>query len=352
MKIALLAPFEETVPPLKYGGTELVVYNLAEQLLLLGHDVTLLASGDSKTSAKLAACNPKAIRTLSEARNQKTRVAFNYESLAKAIEIINKENFDIIHNHFGWTTLLFKNLVNGPIVTTLHGTLADPTEKLMFTKYKDYDFISISDSQRRHGPSLNYIATIHNGIDVDRFEYNDKPQDYLVFLGRMSPEKGPAYAIEIAKKTNSRLIMAAKIDPLDEKYFEEEVKPLLDGKRITFIGEINHEQKVELLKNARALLSPLQWDEPFGLVNTEAMACGTPVIAINRGSMPELIVNNKTGYLCSNIDEMIDKVAEIDGLDRSACRLHVQQNFNAKLMAQRYHEAYKMVIKSPNGKRF
>lgn len=344
MKIAILAPFEEPVPPIKYGGIELVVYNLAEELHEIGHGITLLASGDSHTSAKLAQCVPKAIRTLKLARNQKTRVALNYQGLAKAIEFINSGNFDIVHNHFGWPFLLFSKSINCPIVTTLHGTLADPTEKLMYSEYKESAFISISDSQRKHNSELNYIATVYNGINVSTFDYSDKPLDYLAFLGRISPEKGPSYAIEIAKKTNRRLIIAAKIDPVDEQYFEDKIKPLIDGDQISFIGEIGHSDKVKLLKNARVLLSPLQWDEPFGIVNIEAMACGTPVIAINRGSMPEIIVNEKTGYLCSSIDEMIDRLPSIDKISRSACRRHVEENFSSKLMAERYLTTYQQVI--------
>ncbi|HUD06922.1 MAG TPA: glycosyltransferase family 4 protein [Candidatus Saccharimonadales bacterium] len=345
MKIALLAPFEEPVPPLKYGGIELVVYNLAEELHRKGHDVTLFASGDSHTSAKLEECVPKAIRTLNVAKNNKTRVALNYQGLAKAIEIINKEKFDIVHNHLGWPLLLFMHTLNCPVITTLHGTLADPTERLMYDKYRDSAYVSISDSQRRHGPNLNYVATVHNGIDTDAFSFSNKPGDYLAFLGRISPEKGPGYAIEIARKTGQRLIMAAKIDPVDISYFEETVEPLIDGDLVSFLGEVGHEAKVKLLKNAKALLSPLQWDEPFGLANVEAMACGTPVIAINRGSMPEVILNGKTGYLCSNIDEMIDRVADIDKISRQACRAHVEDSFSSKLMAERYLKTYAKFIK-------
>ena len=344
MKIALWAPFEEPVPPVKYGGIEIVVYNLAEELKKMGHDVTLLASGDSHTSTKLVKCVPKAIRTQRQARNFRTRIALNYQGVAKAIEVINDGDFDIVHNHFGWQPLLFKNSINTPMVTTLHGTLADPTEKLMHDQYREAAFISISDSQRRHGPSLNYIATVHNGIDVDSFDYADKPGDYLAFLGRVSPEKGLAYAVQIAKKTGQRLIIAAKIDPLDEQYYDEFIEPLIDGDQIKYIGEIDHKAKVKLLKNARALLSPLQWDEPFGIVTIEAMACGTPVVTINRGSMPEIIVNNKTGFLCSNVDEMIDRIADVDKISRLACREHVEKNFSSRLMAERYLEAYKQVI--------
>jgi len=344
LKIALLAPFEEPVPPKKYGGTELVVYNLAEELVALGHDVTLIASGDSTTTATLAPGVESAIRVLAKSRNPQTRMALNYQGLANALSIIREGNFDILHNHYGWPLLMFERLLNCPIITTLHGTLADPTEQEMYSVHKDKSYISISDSQRRHGPSLNYLGTVYNGIQVDRFSFNATPQNYLAFLGRITPDKGPKYAIEIARKTNQRLIMAAKIDPTDQAYFEQIIEPLIDGDQIQFIGEVDHQGKVELLSNARALISPLQWDEPFGLVNTESLACGTPVITINRGSMPEIIENGKVGFLCANVDEMIDRVADIGSIDRAACRQHVESRFTSQVMATQYLQYYNQLL--------
>lgn len=345
MKIALLAPFEEPVPPKKYGGTELVVYNLVEELVTLGHDVTLIASGDSTTTAKLAPAVKQAIRVLPKARNPQMRMALNYQGLANALTLIVKDDFDILHNHYGWPLLMFKDLLNCPVVTTLHGTLSDPTEQEMYTLHEEAPYISISDSQRRHGPHLNYIDTVYNGIQVERFEFNATPKDYLAFLGRISPQKGPEYAIEIAKKVGQRLIIAAKVDPVDEDYFEQIIEPLIDGEQISFIGEVDHIGKVNLLKNARALLSPLQWDEPFGIVNVEALACGTPVITINRGSMPEIIINGKVGFLCSNIDEMIECAANIDTISRKACRSHAEQYFTARRMAEHYVQIYKTLLR-------
>jgi glycosyltransferase involved in cell wall biosynthesis len=344
LKIALLAPFEEPVPPKKYGGTELVVYNLAEELVALGHDVTLIASGDSTTTAKLASAVDRAIRVLSKARNPQTRMALNYQGLANALTIIVDGNFDILHNHYGWPLLMFERILNCPIMTTLHGALADPTEQEMYGHHKDMGFVSISNSQRRHGPSLNYLDTVYNGIQVERFKFNSRPKDYLAFLGRITPDKGPVYAIEIARKTNQRLVIGAKIDPMDKSYYEQIVEPLIDGDQIQFIGEVDHQGKVDLLRNARALISPLQWDEPFGLVNTESLACGTPVITINRGSMPEIIEDGKVGFLCSNVDEMISRVADIDSIDRRACRNHVEKNFTSQVMAAHYLKLYRDVI--------
>jgi glycosyltransferase involved in cell wall biosynthesis len=344
LKIAVLAPFEEPVPPKKYGGTELVVYNLVEELVAIGHDVTLIASGDSTTTAKLVPGVERAIRILPKARNPQTRAALRYQGLANALSIIVNGDFDILHNHYGWQLLMFKKLLSCPVITTLHGTLADPTEREMYTLHQDVPYISISNSQRRHGPHLHYVDTVYNGIQVERFEFNDQPKDYLAFLGRISPQKGPEYAIEIAKKTNQRLVIAAKIDPTDESYFEQVVEPLIDGKQISFIGEVDHKGKVDLLKNAKALISPLQWDEPFGIVNIESLACGTPVITINRGSMPEIIVDGKVGYLCSNIDEMIARVADIASINRRACRDHVEQHFTAHGMAEQYLRIYKSLL--------
>lgn len=268
------------------------------------------------------------------------------KGLGKALAHINRSNFDIVHNHFGWPMLMFAELVKAPLITTLHGSLAEPTENYMHNLCKNTPFISISNAQRRHAKHLNYVATVYNGIDVSRFEFSSKPQDYLVFLGRIHPQKGPEYAIEIAKKSNHKLIIAAKIDPLEQSYFEKKIKPLIDGKQIKFIGEVDHKQKVDLLKNAKAMISPIQWDEPFGITNIEALACGTPVISINRGSIPEILVDGKTGYLCRTIRQMIKRVNDIDKIDRQTCRWHVEQHFTAKGMALGYLKAYEKVIKN------
>lgn len=343
-KIALVAPFEELVPPKTYGGTERIVYALAEELVKHGHNVTLLASKGSHTPAKLVACVNKPIRTLPESHIAGVRQGLNYQGLGHAIDYLNKNKFDIVHNHFGWQLLLFKNLIKAPIVTTLHGTLSEPTEKYMHNALKNERFISISNSQRRHGAKLRYVATVYNGIDTSRYKFNNKPDDYLVFLGRIHPHKGPEYAIEIAKKSGRRLIIAAKIDPYERHYYEDEVRPLIDNKRIKFIGEVNHSQKVKLLKKAYAMIAPIQWDEPFGLTTIESLACGTPVVAIKRGSMREIIKDGKTGYLCSNMDEMIDCIEEIDKIDRSACRIDAEQRFTAARMAEDYLKVYKKVI--------
>jgi len=257
---------------------------------------------------------------------------------------INQNSFDIVHNHFGWQLLFFKESIRAPMVTTLHGILSEPTEKYMHTLSKAEPFISISKSQRQHNPHLHYVATVYNGIQVDQFAFGDKPQDYLVFLGRIHHQKGPEQAIRIARRSGQKLIIAAKIDPLEQDYFETKIKPLIDGKQIQFIGEVTHHQKVKLLKNAKAMISPIQWDEPFGITTIEALACGTPVIAINRGSMSEILVDGKIGYLCRNVSEMIKRVSDIDKIDRAACREHVLKYFSAQRMTEGYLKAYQRVI--------
>ena len=346
MKIALIAPVEESVPPQKYGGTERVVDLLAKELVKLGHDVTLFASGDSKTTAKLVVCSKYSVRTMPAANNSTLRRALNLQGLSKALDYIKKHDFDIIHNHFGWEFLLFSNLTNSAHVTTLHGSLnkkLEPTVYKMHGCYKKSPVISISNSQRKHSPCLNYVGTVYNGIDLDHFDFNEKPKDYLAFLGRIHPQKGPDKAIEIAKKTNHKLIMAAKIDPIDYQYFVKKVKPLIDNKQIVYIGEVNQKKKINLLKNAKALISPITWDEPFGMVNIESLACGTPVITINRGSIPE-ILNKKVAFLCKDTEEMIKKVSKINEIDRKECRRHVENHFSSKLMAQNYLKIYKKII--------
>lgn len=343
MKIALLAPFEEPVPPEKYGGTERVVYSLAEGLVGLGHDVTLLASGDSRTSARLIPCVETHLRPFLE-KNQRTWLYLQWQGFHQALRHLKSEHYDIVHNHGDWPFLIAGTFTCAPMVTTIH----NPVQFQLGVPevYRNYRYISISDAQRKYRPELEYVATIHHGIDVDSFEYNDTPSDYLAFLGRIHPDKGPEEAIHIARETGSKLIMAAKIDAPDRYYYRKKIKPLIDGKQIIFIGEVAHAAKVALLKNARALLSPIQWDEPFGLTNIEAMACGTPVIAIRRGSLPEIIVDGKTGFLCKTIQKMISRVDDLHKISRRACRQHVQKHFSEQRMAQNHIKVYQKMLKA------
>jgi len=346
LKIVQVAPFEERVPPRKYGGVELVMYNIIQELIKRGHKVDLIASGDSQTKAKLLPVFPKALRAYPESRDMKTRDSLKFMGVGKVLEYLKDIDADIIHNHLGWRLLPFSPVIKMPIITTLHGPLYIDYQKKVYGKYKKANYVSISKNQREPFLSLNYVGNVYNGIDTNIFPVNEKPKNYLAFLGRMSPEKGPVQAIKIAKRAGMKLIMAAKVDVVDKKYFSEEVEPLIDGKQIKFIGEVDHKGKVKLLKNAKALIAPIQWEEPFGLFLTEAMACGTPVIAFKRGSVPELIKDGKTGFVVKNIMEGAEALKKIDEINRKDCREQVEKYFSTEKMVDGYEKAYYKILKN------
>jgi glycosyltransferase involved in cell wall biosynthesis len=353
MKIALLATIGEKIPPPAYGGTEAIVYTLAQELHRRGHDVTLFAAGDAEVDCKLV---PIAEKAIGSKMHYSTREALTLRAIAEAVGHISHSSFDIVHNHTGWRGLLLKTLIPCPIVTTLHDALNDKyengaRERRMFNEFRSQPFISISKAQRRTAPFLRYSATIYHGINADEFKPSYQPGEYLAFLGRFSYLKGPREAIEIAKKTGNVLKMAGKINDFERDYFETEIKPHIDGKQIIFLGEINHKKREELLRGATALLSPIHWDEPFGLTNVEAYACGTPVIGMKRGSLPELIEHGKTGYLCRSLNEMIAAVGRLDRIDRRACRKHVETKFSVDRMITAHERLYKRLV-APRHKRF
>lgn len=346
MRIALLAPVEENVPPPKYGGTELVVSNLAEGLTKAGHEVHLYATGESQTSAKLIPVFERPVRVLTpDSKDMKLREAFKYLAIGKMFELLGREKYDIVHNHIGWRLMSFQSLMPAPMVTTLHGPLDASYVNYVYKQFQGSNYISISDVQRRPMPDLNYTATVYNGIQVEKFEFNPSPKDYVAFLGRMSPEKGPKQAIMAAKAAGVKLVMAAKIDAVDQDYFKKEIEPLIDGEQVKFIGEVDHVGKVALLKDAKALLALIQWEEPFGLFMTEAMACGTPVIATMRGSVPELVEHGKNGYIVENTAEAAaTAIREISNINRQACRTVVEQRFSVEKMVEGYLTAYQKVV--------
>lgn len=345
MKIALFAPFEESVPPKKYGGTELIVYNLVSQFVNLGYEVTLIGAGDSRVPAQLFSVFNTSIRKMPDANDMKIRDAYKYIGIGKAVSFLVKQKFDILHNHLGWRLLSFQDIFKYPVVTTLHGPLDIAYQQKVYGQYAQANFISISMNQRRPMPHLNYVANVYNGIDLDIFEMGLKPKDYFAFLGRMSPEKGPLEAILAAKKAKIQLLMAAKIDAVDEAYYQAKIRPLIDGKQIRFLGELTHKQKNGLLKHAKGLLALIQWEEPFGLFFIEAMACGTPVITMDRGSVRELVRDKQTGFICGTQSEVVKAIKNIGRLERRACRDHVEKNFSASKMAKEYLAAYRLVIK-------
>lgn len=345
MKIGLLAPFEESIPPKKYGGTELVIYNVAEQLVKSGHEVTVFGSGNCRTSAKVIPIFKKALRGDPRMLDYKFRDVFKFLGAGLVLDALRGQRFDVIHNHLDWRFLPFSKSLETPVVTTLHGPLDVDYKQEVYRLFKDSNYVSISLSQRRPMPKLNYVANVYNGIDTNRFKFYPKPSDYFAFLGRMSPEKGPVQAIRIAKKAGVKLVMAAKVDAVDTRFFNSQVKPLIDGKQIRFLGEVDHAGKLKLLGGAKALIAPIQWEEPFGLFFIEAMACGTPVIAMNRGSVPEIVQDGKTGYVCENIRQAAASVKKIDAIDRKDCFNRVGAHFSAERMATGYLAAYEKAIR-------
>lgn len=339
MKIAQVAPLWESVPPKLYGGTERIVSYVTEELVNLGHDVTLFASGDSETAARLDAICPQALRLNTGIFNRDAPIIMLQERALGATR-----DFDIIHSHLDFIGFPIARRNTVPVVTTLHGRLDLPELEPVFREFSELPLVSISDAQRRPLPWANWAGTIHHGLPRDLYTFHQKPSGYLAFLGRMSPEKKPDQAIEIAKRVGLPLRMAAKVDPADQKYFEAEVEPLLDHPLIEFIGEISDAEKDEFIGNAAALVCPYDWPEPFGLVLIEALACGTPVVAYHRGSIPEIIDHGVTGFVCETLSEMVEAVGQIPRIDRRRCREAFDSRFTADRMARDYVALYERII--------
>jgi glycosyltransferase involved in cell wall biosynthesis len=340
MRIAQIAPLSERVPPPAYGGIELIVGLLTDELVRRGHEVTLFASGDSLTLAKLESVHPQALR-LDPA--VKEHGIYEMLNLSHVYERANE--FDIIHSHVGCAALPYCSLVQTPTVHTLHGIFTPDNEK-MFSHARRQPYISISNAQREPRLELNYVATVYNGIDTDRFAFSAEPNNppYLAFLGRLSPEKGAHQAIEIALRSGWHLKMAGKVDVVDREYFETQIAPHIDGKQIEYLGEANYDQKCALIGGAVAMLFPITWREPFGLVMIESMVIGTPVIAMAMGSAPEVVVDGKTGWLCNTVEDCVAAIDKVAQLDRRTCRAHVLQHFSAKQMVDGYEAVYQRIL--------
>ena len=343
MRIAQIAPLTEAVPPKLYGGSERVVSWLTEELVRLGHDVTLFASGDSVTTAKLEAMWPLALRLDGSVRDPNALHMTMLEQVYR-----RAGEFDLLHFHLDYYPFSLFQRQSTPFITTLHGRLDLPEHQPMFTAFSKIPVVSISDAQRRPVPQARWIRTVHHGLPETLLAPRPIPPAYLAFLGRISPEKGLPRAIRIARRCGITLKIAAKVDTADRDYFEDEIRPLLSQPGLEFIGEISDAEKPEFLSGAVALLVPIEWPEPFGLVMIEAMACGTPVIAFNRGSVPEIIEDGLTGFIVEDETSAVGALHRLDELSRPAIRRRFETRFTAHRMATDYLDVYRSLIREKN----
>jgi glycosyltransferase involved in cell wall biosynthesis len=348
MRIAQLAPPLETVPPARYGGTERVISTLTEELVRRGHDVTLFGPGGSSTSARLVVTCQEAVWH---------RQPPFHDLMPSWSVVIGKllhelSEFDVVHSHVDWYGLPFARLLDVPMVTTLHGRLDVPDVVEAFCEFRDVPLVSISNAQRAPVSWANFVATVYHGIELDEFEFSPERGEYLAFLGRVSPDKGLDTAIRVARRTGMPLKIAARMplpeahDPngrTDAEYWEDVIRPML-GEDVELLGEVGGNRKAEFLRNAAALLFPIQWPEPFGLVMVEALACGTPVLALRNGSVPEVIRDGVTGFVGESEDDLVCAVKRLGSLDRQACRSDAEQRFSPQVMAQDYECVFERLI--------
>lgn len=340
MRIAQIAPLYERVPPKLYGGTERVVSYLTEALVEAGHEVTLFASGDSLTKAKLIAPTPTALR-LHEG---------SLDPLAHHVLLLEKimqksTDFDILHFHIDYLHFPISRRQNYHHLTTLHGRLDLPDLLDLYREFYDMPVISISEDQRKPLPWIDWKGTVYHGLPKELFSFHEEPGKYLAFIGRISPEKRVDWAIELARQSEMPLKIAAKVDKVDQAYFEEKIKPLLDHPLIEYIGEIGEKEKEDFLGNALALVFPIDWPEPFGLAMIEALACGTPVIARRRGSIPEVIHHGKTGFVFESLEEGVQAIKKIHQISRHHCREVFETQFTSSRMAKDYLKVYQKIIR-------
>ena len=336
MKIAQVAPLYESVPPRLYGGTERIVSFLTEGLVEAGHEVTLYASADSVTSARLVGCCPSALRLDPDSRNPLPAHVVQLERVAAEASA-----YDVIHFHVDAIHFPIARRLPVPSVTTLHGRLDATDDQALFRVFADQPVVSISNDQRKPVPWMNWQATVHHGLPPDRFPYHPGPGQYLAFLGRISPEKRPDRAIEMARRFGMELRIAAKVDGADRAYYEETIAPLLREPGVRFVGEIGEREKAAFLGEAHALLFPIDWPEPFGLVMIEALATGTPVIAYPCGAVPEVIDDGVTGFVVRSLDEAVAALGRVSGLRRADCRRVFEERFSAPRMVRDYLDVYR-----------
>lgn len=363
MKIAHIAPPWITIPPKNYGGTEIVIYNLVEEEVAQGHDVTLFAPGDAKTSAKQISFFPKSLveEGIPWAAHLKA-----YYHLYKSIEYIKEHDFDIVHTHLSSSSDMYIFPLTAslatPHVTTLHSRFPFDRVQSWLGKADEYymewasavPVVAISESARAEVPyPLNFVGVVHHGIPMQQFDPSTKKRgDFFVWLGRFIADKGTHLAIQAAKESGVKLVLAGIIDRNQQEavnYFHQKIKPQVDNKQIRYVGPVNMKEKISLLSRARGFLNPIEWEEPFGMVMIEAMALGCPVISFARGAAPEIVVHRKTGFLVHDVEEMVRFIPRIDEIDREVTRMYVERNFSVRVMAEKYVKIYKRVIASSKG---
>ena len=340
LRIAQVGPLYERVPPKLYGGTERVVSYITEELVRRGHDVTLFASGDSKTSAKLVPGCEQALRLLGK---PELGMSLQLPMLSEVFSTA-RERFDIIHSHIDYWVFPFARMSGVPTVSTMHGRLDIPDLHAVYRRFPEAALVSISDSQREPLKDMNWVATVSHGLPRDLLQFNPNQGKYLAFIGRISPEKRPDLAIEVAKRAGIPLKIAAKVDAVDRQYYLEKIKPLIVAPYVEYIGEINDPQKSEFLGNALGLLFTIDWPEPFGLAMIEALACGTPVVARPCGSVPEVLQQGVTGFMASEVDDLVAAVKKLDTLSRERCRQEFEQRFSVEHMVEGYEAVYHKLI--------
>ncbi|HUX86921.1 MAG TPA: glycosyltransferase family 4 protein [Chloroflexota bacterium] len=334
----MVAPLYERIPPARYGGTERVVSYLVEELVRRGHDVTLFATGDSKTAAKLIGICPEGLNAAARLADP---VAYHFLQLGLVFQRAGE--FDLIHSHCDFRALPFASFTSVPLLSTSHNRLDSPEAHALVATYPQSMISVLSESQRRQLPVGRCIGVTYNGIPVDEFHFEPTSGEYLAFVGRLSPEKGPLDAIEVAEQSGIPLKLAGRINHWEREYFETQLRPRIRPPLIEFIGELDEQEKRDFLGRAKALLFPIKWPEPFGLTLVEAMATGTPVLAFPHGAVPELVKPGVSGYLCPDADAMVQRVNDLDRLDRQACRDWVAQHFSVQAMVDRYETIYQQV---------
>lgn len=339
MKIAQIAPLVERVPPRRYGGTERVVHALTEELVRRGHDVTLFASGDSLTSAKLHAPYPRSLR---EAHLKDIYGANVWTLLNIGTAFEMQKQFDILHDHNGYIGLPIANMAERPSVITMHLPFT-PEMRRIFRAFRTPFVATISKAQSHPAPDLHYAGTVYDGLRMTHYPFSEKHDGYLLFVGRIAMDKGVHYAIEVAQELNLPLVIAAKLNSWDRPYYQEYVEPFL-SEEIRWIGEVDEAQRNDLMSKAMCFLHPVTWQEPFGLTLIEAMACGCPVVAFDKGSIPEIVKHGETGFVVRTIEEMFEAVEKIEEIDRAHCREYALETFNEKTMTDGYEEIYRKIL--------